>query len=98
MSLPGLRITEPVFYFKLQNKKKESRMSNSFSVDHTALDHIQTGITTCNIEESHQKYRLETVSNRLLGAKTSFTGPVSSPTACAVVQNIWSHKVFLTHQ
>ena len=97
MSLPGLRITEPVFYFKLQNKIG-SRMSNSFSVDHTALDHIQTGITTCNIDESHQEYRLETVSNRLLGALTSFTGPVSSPTACAVVQNIWSHKGFLTHQ
>ena len=34
--------------------------------DHIAEDHIHTDIT-CNIEEPLHKYRLETVSNELLG-------------------------------
>ena len=40
-------------------------MGNCYSADHIAEDHIHTDIT-CNIEEPHQKYRLRTVSNRLL--------------------------------
>ena len=42
-------------------------MGSCYSADHIAEDHLHTGIT-CNIEEPHQKYRLVTVSNRLLGA------------------------------
>ena len=41
-------------------------MGNCYSADHIAKDHIHTDIT-CNTEESQQKYRLGTVSNRLLG-------------------------------
>ena len=41
-------------------------MSSCYSGDHIAKDHIHTDITTCNIEEPQQKYRLGTVSNRLL--------------------------------
>ena len=46
-------------------------MGNCYSIDHIAEDHIHTDIT-CNIEEPQQKYRLGTVSNRLLrGLKNS---------------------------
>ena len=41
-------------------------MGNGYSADHIAKDHIHTDIT-CNTEESQQKYRFGTVSNRLLG-------------------------------
>ena len=41
-------------------------MGNCNSGDHIAVDHIHTDITICNIEEPQQKYRLGTVSNRLL--------------------------------
>ena len=41
-------------------------MSNCYSGDNIAGDHIHTGITTCNIEEPQQRYRLGTVSNRSL--------------------------------
>ena len=41
-------------------------MDNCYSVDHIAADHIHTDIT-CNIKEPQNKYRLGTVSNRLLG-------------------------------
>ena len=41
-------------------------MANRFSADHIAEDHIHTDIT-CNLEEPQQKYRLGTVSYRLLG-------------------------------
>ena len=41
-------------------------MGNRYSAYHIAKDHIQTDIT-CNTEEPQQKYRLGTVSNRLLG-------------------------------
>ena len=41
-------------------------MGKFYSADHIAEDHIHTDIT-CNIEEPLQKYRLGTVSNRLLG-------------------------------
>ena len=34
--------------------------------DHKPGDHIHKDITICNIEEQQQKYRLGTVSNRLL--------------------------------
>ena len=40
-------------------------MSNCYSADHIAEDHIHTDIT-CNIEELQQKYRLGTVSSILL--------------------------------
>ena len=46
-------------------------MGNCYSGDHIAKDHIHnvhTDIPTCNIEEPEQKYRLGTVSDRLLGA------------------------------
>ena len=40
-------------------------MGNYYSIDHIADDHTHTDIT-CYIEEPQQKYRLGTVSNRLL--------------------------------
>ena len=42
-------------------------MGSCKSGDRVAEDHIHTEITTCNIEESQQKFRLRTVSNRLPG-------------------------------
>ena len=42
-------------------------MGNCYSADHIAEEHKHTDIT-CNNEEPQQKYRLGTVSNRLLGA------------------------------
>ena len=53
--------------------KPGSIMGSRYSGYNIAEDHIYTDITTCNIEEPQQKYRLETVSNRLL--ETCFTGP-----------------------
>ena len=41
-------------------------MVNCYSGDQIAGDHAHTDITICNIEEPQQKYRLGTVSNRLL--------------------------------
>ena len=41
-------------------------MCNCYSTDHIAEDHTHTS-TTYNIGEPQPKYRLETVSNRLLG-------------------------------
>ena len=43
-------------------------MSNCYSADYIAEDHIRTG----NIEKQQQKYRLGTVSNRLLGGGGGF--------------------------
>ena len=63
-------------------------MGNCYSTDHIAEDHIHTDITS-NIEEQQQKYRPGTVSNRLLGAYTCFTGCKHSPLASAVAQHIW---------
>ena len=40
-------------------------MGSRYSDDHIAKDHIHTDII-CNTEEPQQKYRLGTVSNRLL--------------------------------
>ena len=49
-------------------------MGNCHSAGHIAEDHIHTDITG-NIEEPQQKYRLGTVSNRLLGLNlTCLTG------------------------
>ena len=42
-------------------------MGSGYSGDPVDEDNIFTGITTCNIEEPQQKYRLDTVSYRLLG-------------------------------
>ena len=41
-------------------------MDKYYSIDRIAEDHIHTDIT-CNIEELQEKYRLGTVSYRLLG-------------------------------
>ena len=41
-------------------------MGNCYSIEHIDEDHIHTDITY-NTEESQQKYRLGTVSNKLLG-------------------------------
>ena len=41
-------------------------MGSCYSDGHIARDDIHTDITKCNIEEQQQKYRLGTVSNRLL--------------------------------
>ena len=41
-------------------------MGSCNSGDQIAEVHTYTDITTCNIEEPQQKYRLGTVSNRLL--------------------------------
>ena len=60
-------------------------MGNIYSIDHIAEDHIHTDIT-CNIEEPQQKYRLGTVSNRLLGGLNMFYWTQTSPSASAVVQ------------
>ena len=49
-------------------------------------------ITTYNAEERQQKYRLVTVSNRLPGTYTCFTGSKSSSFASAVVRNSWSSR------
>ena len=64
-------------------------MGNGYSADHIAKDHIHTDIT-CNTGEPQQKYRLGTVSNRLLGVGglTRFTGSNLLPSASAVIQNV----------
>ena len=49
-------------------------MGSCYSGDHIAEDHKRTHKTTCIIEVPHQKYRLGTVSNRLLEASACFTG------------------------
>ena len=41
-------------------------MGNRYAADHIAKDHIHTDVA-CNTEEPQQKYRLGTISNRLLG-------------------------------
>ena len=43
-------------------------MGSCYLDEHNAEDHIHTDITTCDTEESSQKYRLGTVSYGLLGA------------------------------
>ena len=64
-------------------------MGSCFSSDHIAEDHIHTDITTCNIEEPQQKYRIGTVSNKLQGGLNMFFSAQTSPSASRVVQNIW---------
>ena len=63
-------------------------MGSFYSGDHNAEDHIHTDITY-NIEESQEKYCLGTVSYRLLGAETCFTGSKPLPFTSAMIQNIW---------
>ena len=41
-------------------------MGSCYSGDHIAEDHIHMDITTFNIKEPQQMYRIGTVSNRLL--------------------------------
>ena len=48
--------------------KTESIMGSCLSGDHIAEDHTHRDITTFDIEEPQQKYRLGTGSNRLPGA------------------------------
>ena len=67
-------------------------MGNYYSAVHIADDHIHADITY-NIEEPQQKYRLGTVSNRLLGAKTSFTGSKPHPTVKKHMQNIYKYLI-----
>ena len=43
-------------------------MGSCYSGNHIVGDYIHTDLTTFNIEEPQQKYRLGTVSNRLPGA------------------------------
>ena len=49
--------------------KTGSIMGNCYAADH--IDHTHINIT-CNIEEPQQKYRLGTVSNRLLKGVNTF--------------------------
>ena len=71
-----------IFYFESQNRAKTgSIIGNFYSIDHIAEDHTHTNIT-CSIEEPQQKYRIGTVSNRLLAGL--------NPLASAVIQNVWS--------
>ena len=62
-------------------------MGSCNSGDYIAEDHVHMDITTCNIKEPQQKYRLGMVSNIILGG-----GGLKHvlPFASAVVQNIWS--------
>ena len=53
-------------------------MGNFYSADYIAEGQIQTDIT-CNIEEPQQKYRLGTVSLKLLGGLNMFTGSKPLP-------------------
>ena len=66
-------------------------MGNCYSTDQTAEDHIHTDIA-CNIEEPQQKYRLGTVSNRILGSREGVLKPVlldpNPPSASVIVQLI----------
>ena len=41
-------------------------MSSCYSGDHIAEGRIHSDITICNIEDQQQRYRLGTVSNKLL--------------------------------
>ena len=78
-------------------------MGNCYSPNHIAEDHIHTGIT-CNSYELQQKYRLGTVSNRLLGGRgeggalTCFTGSNPSHLVSAMVQTFGPQEGFLTRQ
>ena len=47
------------------------KMGIGYSIDNIAKNHLHTDIT-CNIEEPQQKYRLGTVSKRLLGGLNMF--------------------------
>ena len=64
-------------------------MGSCHSDYHIAGDHIHTDITTRNIEEAQQKYRLGTVSN--IGALTSLTGskPSLFHSRAATVIHVW---------
>ena len=66
------------------------RNNSCYSRDQIAGVHIQTVITSCNIEKPQQKYRLETMSNRLQVHLDKFTRSKFLPCASAVIQNIWS--------
>ena len=48
-------------------------MGSCYSGNHIAIDHIHTDITACNVKESQQKYRLGTVSNRLMVGVVALT-------------------------
>ena len=60
-------------------------MGNCYLADHIAEEHIHIYIT-CNTEEPQQKYRLGTVSNRLMGGLNMFYWIQTSPSASAIVQ------------
>ena len=54
-----------MFSYKTEQNRKHNWQL--YTGNHIAEDHILTDIATCNIEEPQQKYRLGTVSNKLLG-------------------------------
>ena len=72
-------------------------MGICYSIDHIAEAHIHIDII-CNTEEPQQKYRIGTVSNRLLGVGWGlnyFTGSKPLPVASAFLQGADS-SLFLT--
>ena len=73
-------------------------MGNCYSADHTAEDHIHTDIT-CNIEETQQRYRLGTVSKRLLGGlKLVLLDPNPRSYLLQWFKTFGPHEGFTTHQ
>ena len=77
-------------------------MDSCHSGDHIAKDHIHTYITTCNIEEPQQKYRLGTVRDRKIGGSGGlilvFLDPnPPSPLVSVIVRKFNPHEGFLTH-
>ena len=84
-------------------------MGSYSSCYHIAEDHINTDITTYNIEEQQQKYRLGTVNNRLVGGEAGRSGgggglnhvlldPSLRPYFLLWFENIWFALRFLTQQ
>ena len=62
-------------------------MVSCYSGDHIAEDHIDTDIITCNSEESQQKCRLRTVSNRhLRGVLNMLYWAQNWPSSSVIVQ------------
>ena len=82
-------------------------MGSRHSGEHTAGDHLQMDITTYNIEEAQKRYRLKTVSYRLLGSSWAEQGggalhvlldPNRRPSLLEWFESFGTHEDFLTHQ
>ena len=81
-------------------------MDNYYSHDHFAREHIQTDtvsissslldITTCNIKESQKKYRLWTVSNKLLGMRVIEAATYTSFNYPTLLLLFWVKRPFET--